>query len=133
MAGLCDDHEGAHHYTHSDGESLEYPARSIMRSGAVRLSTTRRWRTRACRARSAASRRRRGLGLYVRHFSSAPQGRLAQRFLLTEVGLVDDVVESATAPMVLNVVHIEDGGAGCAGGVLGSPWWNVEVPYTPMG
>lgn len=27
----------------------------------------------------------------------------------------------------------EEAGAGWAGGVTGSPWWNVEVPYTPIG
>lgn len=43
------------------------------------------------------------------------------------------VAPAARLPIVLNGVHCEDGGAGCAGGVLGSPWWNVEVPYTPMG
>jgi len=29
--------------------------------------------------------------------------------------------------------HSEDEGIGCADGVKGSPWWNVDVPYTPMG
>lgn len=35
--------------------------------------------------------------------------------------------------MALSVVHIDDEGAACASGVLASPWWNVEVPYTPIG
>lgn len=30
--------------------------------------------------------------------------------------------------IVENVVHCEELGAGCAGGVDGSPWWNVEEP-----
>lgn len=37
------------------------------------------------------------------------------------------------APMVLKVVHMLDGAGGCADGVLGSPWWKVDVPYTPIG
>ena len=43
---------------------------------------------------------------------------------------VDDGAEelSAKFPIVDSVVHSEDGGAGCAGGVTGSPWWNVEPP-----
>lgn len=36
-------------------------------------------------------------------------------------------------PIVPSCVQSEDDGAGCAGGVTGSPWWNVEVPYTPIG
>jgi hypothetical protein len=31
-------------------------------------------------------------------------------------------------PIVESVVQREDDGAGCAAGVLGSPWWNVELP-----
>lgn len=53
------------------------------------------------------------------------------RSTLTVVELEE--VESAASPMVLNVVHMEDGGAVCADGVLGSPWKKVEVPYTPIG
>lgn len=45
----------------------------------------------------------------------------------------DRTDEVATAPMALNVVHIDDDGAACASGVLASPWWNVDVPYTPIG
>lgn len=37
-------------------------------------------------------------------------------------------VLTARFPIVDNVVHEEDGGAGCAEGVLGSPWKNVDVP-----
>ena len=33
----------------------------------------------------------------------------------------------------VTVVHIEVAGAGCADGVTGSPWKNVDVPYTPIG
>jgi hypothetical protein len=36
-------------------------------------------------------------------------------------------------PTLATVVHMEEEGAGCAGGVTGSPWWKVEVPYTPIG
>lgn len=43
------------------------------------------------------------------------------------------VVLTLPFPMLATVVHIEEEGAGCAGGVTGSPWWKVEVPYTPMG
>jgi hypothetical protein len=55
--------------------------------------------------------------------------------VLTEVGPLDAEVLAFAArlPIVLRDVHIEDGGAGCAEGVDGSPWKNVEVPYTPMG
>ena len=38
-----------------------------------------------------------------------------------EVDMVELVVETARLPMVDNVVHIDDGGAGCAAGVDGSP------------
>jgi len=46
-------------------------------------------------------------------------------------GVVDDglTLELLTSPpTVLNGVHDEVGGAGCAGGVTGSPWWKVEPP-----
>lgn len=36
-------------------------------------------------------------------------------------------------PMDDVVLHEDVAGAGCAGGVAGSPWWNVEPPYTPIG
>lgn len=36
-------------------------------------------------------------------------------------------------PMDDVVVHEDVAGAGCGGGVAGSPWWNVEPPYTPIG
>ena len=59
------------------------------------------------------------------------------RLVLTDVDVEVDIaeleVDTARLPMVDNVVHIDDGGAGCAAGVDGSPWWNVDVPYTPMG
>ena len=35
--------------------------------------------------------------------------------------------------MVLREVQRDEEGAGWAGGVTGSPWKNVDVPYTPMG
>lgn len=31
-------------------------------------------------------------------------------------------------PTVLTLWHCDFAGAGCAAGVLGWPWWNVEVP-----
>lgn len=34
----------------------------------------------------------------------------------------------AKLPMVLSDVHIDEEGIGCAEGVLGSPWKNVDVP-----
>lgn len=36
--------------------------------------------------------------------------------------------DTARLPMVDTVVHSDEAGAGCADGVTGSPWWNVEVP-----
>ena len=44
--------------------------------------------------------------------------------------LVPEPVPEAARPfpIVLVVVQDEVGGAGCAAGVEGSPWWNVEVP-----
>jgi len=41
----------------------------------------------------------------------------------------------AASPLVIveNVVHDDDGGAGCAAGVAVWPCWNVDVPYTPIG
>lgn len=57
--------------------------------------------------------------------------------LLTEVLVaeleVDELVARARFPIEDTVVHSDEEGAACAGGVAGSPWWNVEVPYTPMG
>ena len=48
--------------------------------------------------------------------------------------LADDAPEAIKLPpMVDTGVHIDEAGAGCAGGVTGSPWWKVEAPYTPMG
>ena len=35
--------------------------------------------------------------------------------------------------MVDVVVHEEVAPGACAGGVAGSPWLNVDVPYTPIG
>jgi hypothetical protein len=42
-------------------------------------------------------------------------------------------VEGRLFPMVDVVVHDDVAPAGCAGGVAGSPWLNVEPPYTPIG
>lgn len=44
-------------------------------------------------------------------------------------------VVSVATPLPTDAMRIqsEEEGAGCAGGVTGSPWWNVEVPYTPIG
>jgi len=36
-------------------------------------------------------------------------------------------------PMDDVVLHEDVAGAACGGGVAGSPWWNVEPPYTPIG
>ena len=48
--------------------------------------------------------------------------------------LADGVAEAAKPPpIVVRGVHIDEAGAGWAGGVTGSPWWKVEVPYTPIG
>ena len=35
--------------------------------------------------------------------------------------------------MVDVVVHEDVAPGACAGGVAGSPWLNVDVPYTPIG
>lgn len=40
-------------------------------------------------------------------------------------GLALELVTTSPS-MVLNDVQDEDGGAGCGGGVAGSPWWKVE-------
>ena len=39
-------------------------------------------------------------------------------------------VPEAARPLPIVLVGVQDevGGAGCAAGVEGSPWWNVEVP-----
>lgn len=54
-----------------------------------------------------------------------------------EVGTVAIVlakpVEAGAFPIVLTVVHELLEGAGWAVGVAGSPWWNVELPYMPIG
>lgn len=47
--------------------------------------------------------------------------------------LADVDVLSARLPIVLSVVQSEDDGTGCASGVTGCPWKNVDVPYTPIG
>jgi len=44
---------------------------------------------------------------------------------LDEDGLTLELV-TTSPPRVLTGLHDEDGGAGCAGGVAGSPWWKVE-------
>lgn len=44
-----------------------------------------------------------------------------------------DVDPAAPLEMVAEVTQEEEEGAGCGGGVLPSPWWKVEPPYTPMG
>ena len=42
-------------------------------------------------------------------------------------------VEGRLFPMVDVVVHEDVAPGACAGGVAGSPWLNVDVPYTPIG
>lgn len=42
-------------------------------------------------------------------------------------GLALELV-TTSPPMVLTDLQEEDGGAGCGGGVAGSPWWKVEPP-----
>ena len=37
------------------------------------------------------------------------------------------------SPTVFALTHWDLAGAGCAAGVDGWPWWNVDVPYTPIG
>ena len=45
------------------------------------------------------------------------------------------VVDADARPFASDFVGTQEdvAGAGCAGGVTGWPWWNVEVPYTPIG
>lgn len=59
-----------------------------------------------------------------------------------EASVLPEVVELAGAPgaetcipfpIVLTVEHCDLAGAGCAEGVDAWPWWNVDVPYTPIG
>ena len=57
----------------------------------------------------------------------------AERLTGADVLAALEVALAAKLPMVLRDVQSEDDGAGCAGGVTGSPWKNVDVPYTPMG
>lgn len=40
-----------------------------------------------------------------------------------------------TTPLLTEEMDVQDDeeGAGCAEGVMGSPWENVDVPYTPIG
>lgn len=53
----------------------------------------------------------------------------AEEGALTVVDAPDDEVAlAARLPMLDTGVQSEDGGAGCASGVEGSPWWNVEDP-----
>ena len=40
----------------------------------------------------------------------------------------EEDVLTAKLPMLDTGVHWEVAGAGCASGVTGSPWWNVDVP-----
>lgn len=47
--------------------------------------------------------------------------------------MADVEVETARFPILDSVVHIEEEGAGCADGVIGSPCWKVDEPYTPIG
>lgn len=42
-------------------------------------------------------------------------------------GLALELV-ATSPPMVLTDLQEDDGGAGCGGGVAGSPWWKVELP-----
>jgi len=51
---------------------------------------------------------------------------------LAALVLVVDVSPNPFA-IVLNVLQDEDEGMGCAAGVAGWPWKNVEPPYTPIG
>jgi type IV secretory pathway component VirB8 len=46
---------------------------------------------------------------------------------LVEV-LVMVVPLTKSVPMVATVVHEDEDGAGCSAGVMGSPWWKVDVP-----
>jgi len=50
-----------------------------------------------------------------------------------DVFVVGVEVAARIFPMEDVVVHEDVAGAGCAAGVAGSPWKNVEVPYTPIG
>lgn len=47
---------------------------------------------------------------------------------LPEALALPDALAARPLPIELVDVHEEVGGAGCAAGVLGSPWWKVEVP-----
>ena len=47
---------------------------------------------------------------------------------LTEVIDTLALVDNARLPILDTVVHMEEGGAGCALGVSGSPCLNVELP-----
>ena len=44
--------------------------------------------------------------------------------------LVGDALLETTRPFPIEVTGLQDdvAGAGCASGVTGSPWWNVDVP-----
>ena len=55
--------------------------------------------------------------------------------VVAEVDVVEATAPEKAAPLeiVERVEQEEDEGRGCAGGVFGSPWWNVEPPYTPIG
>jgi len=52
---------------------------------------------------------------------------------VVDVLFVEFAVTARLFPMVDVVVHEDVGGAGWGGGVAGSPWKNVELPYTPIG
>jgi len=43
-------------------------------------------------------------------------------------GVEDGGAVVTLPPTVLTGVHCDVGGAGCGGGVAGSPWWKVELP-----
>ena len=48
--------------------------------------------------------------------------------ILTAVDVRTALDAACPLPILDVVVHDDVAGAGCAAGVLGSPWWNVEVP-----
>lgn len=78
-----------------------------------------------------------------------PDGAVTEAAVVEETAIVEEaavvsetedmmiVVEGEDTtrplPMVESLVHMEEEGIGWAAGVTGSPWWNVEVPYTPIG
>ena len=53
---------------------------------------------------------------------------VAEDVVETDVGVAAVPETANPLPIVETVVHMDDDGAGCGFGVLGSPWKNVEVP-----